>query len=154
MPHTISNSPGTARLKVLIDDRCVYVGPFASLASARRMAQDLAADSTVRSVAVQHRNKGVWARLAAFVLLAVALGGCATATPGTASIRVQGAGLTQEQQGEPNCWRLSSCVCARSGSKLESRRVRRHGWRSRETRKVPARPGILNSGSSSSHAGC
>ena len=52
MLHTISNGPGTARLKVLIDDRCVYVGPFASLASARRMAQDLAADGTFQSVAV------------------------------------------------------------------------------------------------------
>jgi hypothetical protein len=62
MPHTVSNSPGTAWLKVLVDpDRWVYVGPFASLESARRMAQDLAADSTIRSVAVQHRNKGAWA---------------------------------------------------------------------------------------------
>lgn len=52
MLHTVTNSPGTARLKVLIDDRCVYVGPFASLAVARRMAQDLAADSTFQSVAV------------------------------------------------------------------------------------------------------
>ena len=53
MPHTISNGPRTARLKVLVDsDRCVYVGPFASLESARRMAQDLAADGTFQSVAV------------------------------------------------------------------------------------------------------
>ena len=46
MPHTVSNSPGTARLKVPVEpDRWVYVGPFASLESARRMAQDLPADS-------------------------------------------------------------------------------------------------------------
>ena len=55
-------TPGMARLKVLTEaGRSVYVGPFDSLAGARRMAQDLAADSpAVISVRVEHRQQGGW----------------------------------------------------------------------------------------------
>ena len=80
---TLASNPGHVRLRVETPTgRLVYVGPFTTLGGARRLAEDLVGDGAVRSVLVQHRNRGTWRPawgwLASACLLALSLSGCAT----------------------------------------------------------------------------
>jgi hypothetical protein len=59
--HAVSPSSGHVRLRLLSPaGRWINVGPFGTLGGARRLAEDLIAEGAVRSVRVQHRNRGTW----------------------------------------------------------------------------------------------
>jgi hypothetical protein len=80
---TVTPCPGHVRLKLeTATGRSMYVGPFATLGGARRLAEDLIGGGAVRSALVQHRNRGTWRPawgwLASACLLVLRLSGCAT----------------------------------------------------------------------------
>jgi len=83
---TVTPCPGHVRLKLETPaGRYMYVGPFATLGGARRLAEDLIGGGAVRSALVQHRNRGTWRPawgwLASALMLVLVFAGCAT--PGT-----------------------------------------------------------------------
>jgi len=80
---TVTPCPGHVRLKLeTATGRSMYVGPFATLGGARRLAEDLIGGGAVRSALVQHRSRGTWRPawgwLVSACLLVLILSGCAT----------------------------------------------------------------------------
>jgi len=58
---TLTPSTGHVRLQVrTAAGRSVYVGPFATLGGARRLAEDLISEGAVRVVRVEHKARGCW----------------------------------------------------------------------------------------------
>ncbi len=84
-PQDVTPKSGQVRLRLQTPaGRWVNVGPFGTLSGARRYAESLIEDRSVKVARVEHRNKGqwrpAWSYLVAALALTLILAGCATTT--------------------------------------------------------------------------